>query len=421
MALARLGTRVTRWGTALNEDDVPELPPLNKSWHRRFSRRHFMQRAPLALAAAAAGRTLLAPSRPAKAAPADNIVRVLGISNGAPDSWAEFEKETGLKVEWTPIGDDIGIFLHEMIANAAGETYDVVTCLTGAYEILAEQNLLLPIDTSLLTHWAGTCDLIKQATPQAPGGKGAWSLPFQMNADAFCYFWKDLGEPEAPAEVSWKILFDDQRTLGKVGLDGGLYTIPYCGIYLKYHKIVDINDIANMTLSECQSVADYLIERKKAGQFRAFYKSFDEQVQLLVNREVLAETCWEPAARAAQSKGLAVTHAYTVEGYDKWAQSLMIPAQTKDRGSVDKALKLIDWIMGGAYAAEKSSNDGYLTPRPDLGLAYAHEHQWPAERIARIEATVNKMNAKFVKPLYWDPGYTKSLEHYEMAMARFRS
>jgi spermidine/putrescine-binding protein len=175
-----------------------------------------------------------------------------------------------------------------------------------------------------------------------------------------------------------------------------------------------------MTRSECDSVANYLIERKKAGQFRAYYKSFDEQVQLLTNREVVAETCWEPAVRAARAKGLAVTHAYTTEGYDKWAQSLMIPAQAKDRGSLDKALKTIDWIMGGAYAAEKSALEGYLTPRPDLGLAYAREHQWPPDKIAGIDATVNKMNAKFLKDLYWDPGYTKSLEYYEAAMARFR-
>jgi putative spermidine/putrescine transport system substrate-binding protein len=388
-----------------------------------FSRRRFLSRASAALAAAAAGVTLYPRrARAAMATPAaDNVVRILGISNGAPNSWNEFEKETGLKVEWTPIGDDVGVFLHEMIANDAGERYDIVTCLTGAYEPLADQDLLLPIDTSRLSHWPGISELIRKATPIASGGKGVWSIPFQLNADAFCYFWKELAEPDAPAEVSWKLIFDDKRTLGKVALDGGLYTIPYCAIYLKHHKIVNIGDIANMTRSECDSVASYLLERKKAGQFRTYYKSFDEQVQLLTNHEVLAETCWEPAARAAQAKGLAVSHAYTVEGYDKWAQSLMIPAQVKDRGALDKALKTIDWMMGGAYAAEKSALEGYLTPRPDLGVAYAREHQWPTAKIANIEATVTKMNTKFIKDLYWDPGYTKSLEYYESAMARFRS
>src|SRR5580700_3959073 len=170
--------------------------------YQPFNRRRFLANASTALAAAAAGVSLYPRrARAAKSAPADNIVRVLGISNGAPNSWAEFEKDTGLRVEWTPIGDDVGVFLHEMIANDAGERYDIVTCLTGAYEPLADQDLLAPIDTSRLSHWPGISELIRKATPMAPGGKGAWSLPFQMNADAFCYFWKDLGEPDAPAEV----------------------------------------------------------------------------------------------------------------------------------------------------------------------------------------------------------------------------
>jgi hypothetical protein len=84
-------------------------------------------------------------------------------------------------------------------------------------------------------------------------------------------------------------------------------------------------------------------------------------------------------------------------------------------------MALIDWYMGGAYAAEKSSQDGYLTARADLGIAYAQEHGWSADRVAAIQATVDKLDTKFKKDLYWDPGYTPSLEFYEQAAARFRN
>jgi putative spermidine/putrescine transport system substrate-binding protein len=164
-----------------------------------------------------------------------------------------------------------------------------------------------------------------------------------------------------------------------------------------------------------------LIERKKAGQFRAFYKSFDEQVQLLASGEVIAETCWEPAAIDVKAKGLAVANAYTVEGYDKWSQNLMIPAQAKDRGTTEKALKLIDWFMGGAYAAEKSALEGYVTPRPDLGLAYAKDHGWSEDKIAAIDGAIQKLDRKFSKDLYWDPGYFKNKEYYERAVSRFKN
>ncbi len=77
--------------------------------------------------------------------------------------------------------------------------------------------------------------------------------------------------------------------------------------------------------------------------------------------------------------------------------------------------------MGGAYAAEKSALEGYLTPRADLGPAYAQEHAWPVDKIAAIQATVDKITTKFAKDLYWDPGSTTSLEFHEMAAARFRN
>jgi hypothetical protein len=49
------------------------------------------------------------------------------------------------------------------------------------------------------------------------------------------------------------------------------------------------------------------------------------------------------------------------------------------------------------------------------------EHGWGADKVAAIQATVDKMDTKFKKDLYWDPGYTTSLESYELAAARFRN
>lgn len=387
-----------------------------------ISRRKFLNNAGLALSAAAAGQTLF--PRGARAAGAasgsDNVIRVLGVVTAAPKSWEAFEKATGFTVEWTPIADDAGIFLHEMMANDAGERYDIVTCFSGTYEILADQGLLMPIETAKLSNWGGLPEPIKRATQMKDAGN-AWSIPVLLNADSFAYSYTDLGEPEPPNEVSWKILYDDQRTMGKVAIDNGIFAITCCAIYLKYHGLVEISDIANMTRSECNSVADYLIERKKAGQFRTLYKSYDEQVQLLANREVLAETCWEPAALDAKSKGLDVAYAYAIEGYDKWSQNLMVPAQVTDRGGSEKTYALIDYFMGGAYAAEKSASEGYVTPRPDLGLAFAEGNGWSVEEIDAIRVSIEKVDKKFIKDLFWNPGYFNNLEYYENAMAKFKN
>ncbi len=390
--------------------------------NRSFSRRRFMRNAGIALAAAATGDLLAPPSiRRARAASAsDNVIRVLGVSNGAPKSWDEFTKATGFTVEWTPLGDDVGTFLHEMMANDGGERYDVVTCLSGSYQPLIAQDLLAPIKTDRLKNWKGVTQELRSSIPLDKADT-IWGMPFQVNADSFAYFYKDLGEPDAPNEVSWKMLYDDPRTKGKVALDNGIYGLLCCAIYLSHHKIVSINNIAAMTDSELQSVANYLIERKKAGQFRTFYGSLDEQIQLLSTREVLAESAWEPAGIEARKKGLDVAYAYTVEGYDKWAQNLMIPAQVVDRGAEEKAHALIDWFMGGAYAAEMSAEQGYITARPDLGVQYAKEKGWSADKIAAIEGCETKLRKKFAKNLFVDPGYFPNVEAYERETARFKN
>ena len=309
-----------------------------------------------------------------------------------------------------------------MIAGGAGDRYDLVTCLSGTYEMLAEQDLLLPIDPTRLKHWHGVAPYVEAAVPRVPDGKGLlWSIPYHLNADSFIYWPSELKAARAPQEVSWKLVYDDEASKGRSAIDNEAYALGCAAIYLKHHKIVSIGEIGNMTESECRSVADFLIERKHAGQFRALYKSFDEQVQLLTSREVLAESGWEPAARAAKQQGCDIDYAFTVEGYDKWAQNLMIPAQVKDRNALDKVHVAIDWLLGGAYAAEIMTAQGYVTARPELGLDYAREHGWPAEKIAAIQTVIESSAARLSKNLYWDPGYFRNLEAYEREMARFKN
>ncbi len=74
-----------------------------------------------------------------------------------------FTKATGFTVEWTPLGDDVGTFLHEMMANDGGERYDVVTCLSGSYQPLIAQDLLAPIKTDRLKNWKGVTQELRSS------------------------------------------------------------------------------------------------------------------------------------------------------------------------------------------------------------------------------------------------------------------
>ena len=58
-----------------------------------------------------------------------------------------------------------------------------------------------------------------------------------------------------------------------------------------------------MTKAEIDKTIKFLIKAKKAGQFRAFWKDFDESVNLMASGEVVIQSMWSPAVTAVRSQG----------------------------------------------------------------------------------------------------------------------
>src|SRR5690242_10916848 len=89
------------------------------------------------LKAIAAGAGILAtPSllrnsiRRAHAAP--GTIRMMGGPTVALKDWSQFEKDTGLKMEFTSFNvDDVGALYNEILANDAGERFDLINTLAG--------------------------------------------------------------------------------------------------------------------------------------------------------------------------------------------------------------------------------------------------------------------------------------------------
>jgi spermidine/putrescine-binding protein len=217
------------------------------------------------------------------------------------------------------------------------------------------------------------------------------------------------------------VLFDNEKTKGLVALDDSFFTLQHCAAYLKWNKMADIGNPGNLTSSECETVADFLIERKEAGQFRTFWATFDEQVSLLLNREVVAETSWEPAVLEAQKQGVPAEYAWCIEGYDKWMNSVFVPKQVESRGNLEQVYTALDWLLGGEYAAEIAVLRGYVTPRADLGFEFAKANGWSAEKANEIESTLAKLDKKFAHELFWNNGWPNDVAAYEREMARFKN
>ena len=379
------------------------------------SRRNFLKGS-AALGAAIAAPAILKTS-PRQARADENTIRIIGPNVIALEDWSAFTAETGLTVEWKGIASDPGVFLKEAIADEAGEDFDMFCFDGGVEDRLVPEGLILPIDEAAMKRWEGVPDNVKRSPLLRTKDGTQYGVPIVFNADSFAYF-PDLIDREEP--LTYDLLFDSEVTMGKVSLeDTWLTTFAMAGMYLKHHGLATIDQPSNMTLEEAKTTADFLIERKNAGQFRSLWGTWEESIDLMANGEVIVQNCWEPAVKALQRQGHNVRYAYTVEGYNKWMLGAYIPSQAAERGNLEKIYRAIDGFLGGAYSAQIAVLRGYVTGNPQLGLEYAKSENWEADKIQSIEDNLEKIQKKFVAEQFWQNAAPDNMRSIESEWERF--
>jgi putative spermidine/putrescine transport system substrate-binding protein len=148
--------------------------------------------------------------------------------------------------------------------------------------------------------------------------------------------WKDLVDPAFKGKAS--IL-----NIPSIGIMDAAMVMESLGT-LKYA------DKGNMTKPEIDKTIAFLIEAKKAGQFRAFWKSFDESVNLMASGEVIIQSMWSPAVAAVRSKGIPCKYQPLAEGYRAWAGGLGM-AKHLNGLELDAAYEYINWYLSGWVGA----------------------------------------------------------------------
>jgi putative spermidine/putrescine transport system substrate-binding protein len=355
--------------------------------------------------AAAGGAAAILPAigvGPAYAA--DPVVRGYGVTTAQLKDWSIMTKSIGVQMEFTGTNNSVGVFLRDVDASQLGDKADIFIFESGTEDVLGPKGLYLKIDESNpeLTLWKRTPDEWKRSEVVTGKDGVQYGVPVIGNADSFGYFPDKVGAaPDGLEELSWSLMFDSEKTRGRVGYDQTwTYSIGVAGLYLMSLGKAKIADVADMTGPEAKVVVDYLITRKKAGQFRTLHSAFEEQVQLLTNREVMVLNCWEPAVRDAnKALGEGTTrYAYTREGYFKWGHGAYVASQAKDRGNLPAIYKVLNYFLGGEYRALQARDRGYAGPNMDLGVEYATKQGWPEADIAALKATEKKVARKFTKP-----------------------
>jgi putative spermidine/putrescine transport system substrate-binding protein len=133
-------------------------------------------------------------------------------------------------------------------------------------------------------------------------------------------------------------------------------------------------DKGNMTKKEIDLTIQTLIDAKKAGQFRALWKDFNESVNLMASGEVVIQSMWSPAVTAVRTKGIPCTFQPLKEGYRAWAAGFGVPATLSGK-KLDGAYEFINWFLDG-WAGAYLNRQGYYSAVLETAKAKMEPYEW---------------------------------------------
>lgn len=173
---------------------------------------------------------------------------------------------------------------------------------------------------------------------------------------------------------SWSELFNKEfkgRTaiinVPSIGIMDAAMAIEALGLY-KYA------DKGNMTRKEIDFTIKTLIEQKKAGQFRALWKDFNESVNLMASGEVVLQSMWSPAVTKVRSQGIPCIYQPLKEGYRGWASGFGLPATLSGK-KLDAAYEFINWFLSG-WAGAYLNRQGYYSAVLETAKANMAPYEW---------------------------------------------
>jgi putative spermidine/putrescine transport system substrate-binding protein len=211
----------------------------------------------------------------------------------------------------------------------------------------------------------------KDAKKFAKGPTGwATGIPTVFNADTLGMR-PDLVKREI---VSWAELLNPEFKGKTAILDVPSIGIMDAAMAIEARGDHKYGDKGNMTKEEIDKTVKILIEAKRSGQFRAFWTTFDESVNLMASGEVVLQSMWSPAVTAVKSRGIACYYVPLKEGYRAWA-SCIAPMAHLSGMKLDAAYEYLNWYQSGWQGAF-IAKQGYYSSVPETVKANLTPEEW---------------------------------------------
>ncbi len=382
----------------------------------RINRRDAMR---LAAMAAVSGMAL-----PRFAHAAGGTVNFADIGVGDPGGdWSKYTAESGYGVNLVSIGNAPSAILNVLVTSGGQGTYDIINIVGGMQKPLVENDLVEKIDTSKMPNWGKDSFIEDFLGKGKPGfqfigfNDEVYGVPTVLQGDSFAY----LPEKTGPLD-SYAALFDP-KWKGYVALEDNYTTAAQkTALYLKKAGLAQIGNPDDMTKDEFKTVIDFLVDQKKKGQFRVIWNSFEQAVNLIVNKEVYVIDCWEPMVFVAKSKGVDAVYADPKEGYLLWAMAAyLVKNPNRSEEQTKAAYQLLDFMLGGWYGATLTKLRGYMTNPQAVDYANANPSEFPAEDAKRVAGITENVKRKFQAGGTWQNRWPTEVEFYESEWSRFKA
>jgi putative spermidine/putrescine transport system substrate-binding protein len=358
----------------------------------RISRRSVLKGAACVAAAATGTRGIT--GFPAVHAQEPKVLRYLGTAvNQSLDIARKVKEDTGITIEYIPLStDDV---TRRIITQP--NSFDIVDEEYFSLKKVIPSGSLLGMDARRIKHADRITPIFTKG--QLPSGK---KIGDQGTAPKKVFYLEGQnGRTFASSPTEWITLIPTVYNADTLGIrpdlikrpieswkellnpqfkgKASILNIPSIGIMdaamvveaMGEHKY---SDKGNQTKAELDLTMKIMTEAKKAGQFRAFWKDFNESVNLMASGEVVIQSMWSPAVTAVRSKGIACTYQPLKEGYRAWAAGFGVPRTLSGR-KADLAYEFINWFLDG-WAGAYLNRQGYYSAVLETAKAKMEPYEW---------------------------------------------
>ena len=172
--------------------------------------------------------------------------------------------------------------------------------------------------------------------------------------------WADLLSPEFKGRAA----LQDNPTVGVIDV----------AMAVEARGDIKYGNKGNMTKQEIDKTISLMQDIKHDGQFRSFWSSFDQSVNLMASGEVVIQSMWSPAVAAVRSRGIPCAFQPLKEGYRGWGYTLGVMKHVSGL-KLDCFNEYMNWYTGGFQGAF-IAREGYYSAQPENAKKYLTQAEW---------------------------------------------